>query len=109
MERKETKLKAEMARQRVEIERELQRRKINAEDECRIRAAKFKVALLQQRMDGQCSSDESQVGDKPYIHFAVNLPYTYKPSQSGSAYKFSDPVCAPTTHQDLKQSGANIF
>ena len=71
-EKAEAELKTEMERQRAEIERELQRRKINAEDERRIKVAELEAALLQQGMDGQCSPDGSQCGDRPYIRFAFS-------------------------------------
>ena len=91
---------------KAEMERQLQRRKINAEDELRIRAAQLEAALLQQNIDGQSSSGGSQVGEKPFTRFAVNSPI--RPSQSGLAYKSSALVFAPVMQQDVKQSGTSI-
>ena len=62
---------------------------------------------MQQKIDGQCSPDRSQCGDRPYIRFAFSSHNT--PSQSCLACKFSAPVSAPAMEQDVKQSGANIF
>ena len=71
------------------VECELQHQKITAEDKCRIKAADLEAALLQQRNDGQCSSDGNQIGDRPCLCFAVNLPNRLQ--QSGLACKFSAP------------------
>ena len=45
------KKEAEMERQKAKIKCELQRRKLTAKDECRIRAAELEAAPLQQRND----------------------------------------------------------